>query len=138
METLPNIKMYSLLDYKNVWKYNPHRWRDIDDVQILYSAGMRTNHGPHAICIYYEADSQKVLVYDSSMYKLLDPTQQFIIGKLYPFNKGIVFKEPKNLQGNTNSILMNTIKIILKNNSRSRSNVCSFCNDLRHYVTFED
>lgn len=101
MARLPNTKKYRLNAYENVQNYKPHRSSEIDDVQILYSQGMRPNHGPHALCIYYQASSQTVRVYDSAMYKSLDPTQQIIVERLYPFRKDIDFIEPKSRQHKT-------------------------------------
>lgn len=56
----------------------------------------------HAMCIYYQASSQNVLIYDSMdpmIYKnSLDPTQKKILNILYPFKKEIHFIEPKTYQ----------------------------------------
>lgn len=96
---MKNVSMY----YRgtNVSDYRPHRSSEIDDIQILYSKSMRPPHGAHVLCIFYQASSKNVLVYDSSMYGFLDPNQMAIVNRLYPFKKNIVFVEPKTQQGNT-------------------------------------
>lgn len=92
--------MYSIGDFHNVDNIKPHKSSKINDVQI--SCGiMRPGSNPHALCIFYHADSKEVRVYDSSMFEKLDSKQLEIIARLYPFNKGIVHKKAKTLQGKT-------------------------------------
>lgn len=98
MEQRKEIKMYRLFDYKKVHNYKPHKSIDIDDVQILYSPSMGPKEEPHAVCIYYQASSQNVLVYDCAMYNSLDPNQLKIVNRLYPFKKEIIFMQPKTVR----------------------------------------
>lgn len=100
-EQLKNVSMYSRAMFKNVSNCRPHRSSEIDDVQLLHSPSMKAPYGAHILCIFYQASSKNVLVYDSGMYKLLDPMQLEIVNRLYPFKNEIKFVTPKTLQGET-------------------------------------
>lgn len=98
IEQFPKIKMYSIDDFDSVDNFKSHNSSKKNDVQISYGY-MRPRTNPHAICLFYHADSKEVRVYDSSMFEKLDSKQLEIIARLYPFNKGIVYKTPKTRQG---------------------------------------
>lgn len=100
MEQFPGIKFYYLHDYDDVLNYKPHSSTTINDVQILYGFP-GPYEGAHALCIYYQASSQNVLVYDSSTFENLDPTQRQIVDRLYPFKRDIVYVTPKTRQDET-------------------------------------
>lgn len=102
MEQFRKIKMYSINDFHSVDSFKPHSSSKKNDVQISFGY-MRPRSNPHAICLFYHADSKEVRVYDSSMFEKLDSKQLEIIAKLYPFNKGIVYKTPKTRQHLTNT-----------------------------------
>lgn len=95
----PNIKMYPVANYHSIDNFVQHESCETNDVQILYDGEVGSQDIGHAICINYQASSQNVLVYDSQMSEKLEPKQEEIIRKLYPFKKGIVFKKPKTTQG---------------------------------------
>lgn len=97
MEQFPGIRFYHVIDYYSTRDFKPHRSSKINDVQI-FIGNTDINDGAHAICVYYEASSKNVLIYDSSMWKRLDSKQLEIIDTLYPFKNDIVFMEPKSLQ----------------------------------------
>lgn len=110
--------MYRLSDYKMVKNYKPHQSSEIDDVQILYSSSMGPNHEPHAVCIFYQASSKNVLVYDCAMYRTLDPNQLAIVNRLYPFKNEIKFAIPKTIQGKNKAggpfVIMYATMLLLK------------------------
>lgn len=100
MEQFEYIKMYPVTTFHSKEKYLPYNNSSkTDDVQILYSGEIGAKGPGHAICIYYHASTQKVLIYDSAMNNELDPNGEEIIRKLYPFNTGIIFRTPKTQQG---------------------------------------
>lgn len=99
MEQFKNIKMYPVTNYHSIDKYLPHNPSTIDDVQILYSGDIGSENSGHAVCIYYEASSQNVFVYDSIMRTSINSIEQEIIQKLYPYNTGYMFRRPKTRQG---------------------------------------
>lgn len=98
MEQFPRIKMYPTSTYHSINDFKQHKSTESNDVQILYS-GLPDSVG-HATCIQYHASSGKVRVYDSIMLRL-NPIHMQIVAKLYPYNQGIEYKEPKSLQGKT-------------------------------------
>lgn len=100
---LSNIKMYPVGTYHSIEQFEQHNSSKTDDVQILYDGEVGSKELGHVLCIYYQASSQNVLVYDSLVTLQLDSTHEVIIRKLYPFNKGIVFEQPKFVQGRTQS-----------------------------------
>lgn len=100
MEQFPRIKMYPTATYHSVHDFEPHNAIRSNDVQIFYSGKLDSTIAGHAVCVYYHAYNQKIIVYDSIMSKL-DPTHRKIIAKLYPYNQGIEYEEPKSLQGKT-------------------------------------
>lgn len=100
MEQFKDTNMYSVTNYHSIDKYLQHN-SSRNDVQILYNGAIGTQEPGHAICIYYQASNQKVLVYDSAMNNELKPTEEEIIRRLYPYNTGIFFETPKTLQGAT-------------------------------------
>lgn len=102
MKQFPGITMYPIDYSKTVEKFQPHKSSQIDDVQILVGI-FGPSECAHAICIYYQASSQNVLIYDSldpMIYNknLLHSTQKITIDILYPFKKDIIFVEPKTYQ----------------------------------------
>lgn len=96
---LRNIKMYPVGTYHSIEQFKEHNSTKTNDVQILYDGEIGSKQEGHAVCIYYQASSQNVLVYDSLVANKLDSTHMRIIRRLYPFNKGIVFQTPKFVQG---------------------------------------
>lgn len=71
-----------------------------NDIQILYDGDAK-----HFICIFYNYNQNKVLVYDSAMLKRLTDTQIKIINILYPSvpNEDIEFVRPKTIQSDSSS-----------------------------------
>lgn len=98
---LRNIKMFPVGTYHFIDRFEQHNSSKTNAIQILYEGEIGAKDLGHAICIYYQASSQNVLVYDSLVTHKLDSTHKKIIRKLYPFSKGIVFVQPKFLQDNS-------------------------------------
>lgn len=101
MEQFPSIRIYNLFSYScSAMHFESHRSSEINDVQI-FSGETGPSDEPHAICVYYQASSRNVLVYDSSMFERLTSKELEIIDKLYPFKKEIIFMKSKTLQSVT-------------------------------------
>lgn len=92
--------MYPIDAYHFIEKFTEHN-SSKNDIQILYDGKPGSKELGHALCLFYQASSQQVLIYDSMVTEKLDLTHKKIIRKLYPFNKGIVFQQPKFVQGKT-------------------------------------
>lgn len=101
MEQRNDIKMYNLDAYDSVENFTPHNSSTTNDVQIVYIGGLDRSVPGHVICMVYNANKQKVQLYDSAMTIKLTPYLLNIIYKLYPYNKGISIKKPIELQGNS-------------------------------------
>lgn len=93
--------MYPVTAYHSIEKVKQHSSSKTNDVQIFHDGEIGAMDLGHITCIYYQASSQKVLVYDSLLTHKLNSIQKEIIRKLYPFNKGIEFETPKFLQDKT-------------------------------------
>lgn len=69
-----------------------------NDVQILYGGNFGEHVVGHYICVFYDASTQRVNVYDSLLEKRLTARQREIISRLYPYRSGIKFITPKTIQ----------------------------------------
>lgn len=92
---LTSKRMYRIAT-TNLNVYQEHNSSTTDDIQIIF--GTEFYERLHAVCINYNASTRKVHVYDSMLDRQLDDRQKEIIGRLYPYNLGIIFERPTALQ----------------------------------------
>lgn len=77
-----------------------------NDIQILYGGIYKSNE--HWICLFYEAKTRFINIYDSLCKHSLNDHQFDILGKLYPFltnlSSHIIFKTPKLIQSPNDNV----------------------------------
>lgn len=112
--------MYYLDAYDSVENFTPHKSKEANDVQIVYTGGLDRSVPGHVICMVYNATRQTVRLYDSRMRIKFTPKLLHIIHRLYPYNKGISIKKPIATQGNSDtgaifSIIYATMSLLGQN-----------------------
>lgn len=95
MNRVTSFDMVNILNYYFPEKYAQETAHD--DIQIIYGGEIGGNVVGHFICIYFNATSQSIQVYDSLYLRKLSPEQENILKHRYP-GKEVIFMRPKSLQ----------------------------------------